>query len=637
MKDFFLEESVLDDLAKDFDLLEMPLSEKAFKIVGLSVFLIIFGIIVRLFFIGVWENNFYHNRALINAGQIVKISTERGIIYDRFGEPLVNNLPVIRVRLKIPELLKLDGQERRLTIKNISEIIGAPEKETNDLISAVDLERKSSVILKDQITEAQAEKLKAFDLNLIQIEKNYKREYTDSEIFSHLVGYTGLVNKTDLIKNSLFSLNDIIGKSGLESYYDAQLRGAEGEIVYYRNAKGEIIDNKFLQDSEAGYNIKTTIDADFQRYFYRRLKDGLTAVGSGSGAGIAINPKTGEVLSLVSLPSFDNNNITANILNDRRKPLFNRIISGLYSPGSTIKPLVALAALNEGIVNDQTEIFSRGYIEIPNPYFPDKPSRFVDWKPHGWVNLYSALARSSNIYFYALGAGLPVNESGLIQGQLKNNGLGIEKLKEYWLKFGFDEKTGIDLPAESSGFLPDPSTKEKNGQQWRLGDTYNTSIGQGDLLVTPIELINYIAAFANYGKMQKPFIAEKIFTNNENFYYEAKPTILRDYSNLFSYIKEIQKGMADTVEKSYGTAYLLNDLPIKVAAKTGTAQIEGNKKINAFFVGYFPDEALAEAGSSSDKQIAVLIIIENAKEGSSNAVPVAKDVFNWYYYNRIKK
>lgn len=626
MKDFFLEESVLDDLAKDFDLLEMPLSEKAFKFVGLSIFFIIFGIIVWMFFIGAWKNDFYYNRALVNAGQIVKIPTERGIIYDRFGEALVNNLPVIRVRLKIPELLKLGGQKRRQTIKNISEIIEVPEKEISDLISVIDLEKKSSVILKDQLTEIQAEKLKTFDLNLIQVEKSYKREYIDSAIFSHLIGYTGFVSRTDIAGNSALSLNDIIGKNGLENYYDAQLRGIDGEIVYYRNAKGEIIDDKFLQDAEYGYNIKTTIDADFQRYFYNRLKDGLTAVGSESGAGIALNPKTGEILSLISFPGFDNNNITANILNDRRKPLFNRTISGLYSPGSTVKPLVALAALNEGIVNNQTKIFSRGYIEVPNPYFPEMPSRFVDWRPQGWVDLYSALARSSNVYFYALGAGLPENEKELINGQLKNNGLGIEKLKEYWLKFGFDKKTGIDLPAETFGFLPDPLTKEKNGEQWRLGDTYNTSIGQGDLLVTPIELIDYIAVFADNGKMKKPFIAEKVFANEDNVFYKAEPAVLGDYSELFSYIKEIQKGMIDTVEKPYGTAYLLNGLPIKVAAKTGTAQIEGNKKINAFFVGYAPIE---------NPEIVILVMVENAKEGSLNAIPVAKDVFNWYYYNRI--
>ncbi|MEK7635968.1 MAG: penicillin-binding transpeptidase domain-containing protein [Patescibacteria group bacterium] len=636
-KDFLLEESILDDLAKDLDLLEMPLSEKAFKFVGSAVFFVILGVIIRLFFIGVWSNNFYHNKALVNAGQIVKISTERGMIYDRFGESLVNNLSVIRVRLKIPELLKLNEQERHLTIKNISEAIETSEEEIRDLISVVDSETKSSVVLKDKITEVQAEKLKAFDLNLIQVEKNYKREYIDTEIFSHLIGYIGFVTKADLAENSLLSLNDAIGKSGLESYYDDKLRGVEGEIVYYRNAKGEIIDNKSLQDFKSGYNIKTTIDADFQRYFYNRLRNGLAAVGSESGVGIAINPKTGKILSLISLPSFDNNNITTNVLNDRRKPLFNRIISGLYSPGSTIKPLVALAALNEEIVNEQTKIFSRGYIEVPNPYFPDKPSTFVDWKPHGWVDLYSALARSSNIYFYALGAGLPVNESELIQGQLKNSGLGIEKLKEYWLKFGLNEKTGIDLPAEVSGFLPDPSIKEKNRQQWRLGDTYNISIGQGDLLITPMELVNYIAAFANGGKIQKPFVAEKIFSNNDNIFYETEPEIIADYSKLSSYIKEIQKGMIDAVAKPYGTAYLLNDLPVKVAAKTGTAQIEGNKKINAFFVGYLPDEYLVETGVSLDKQIVVLIMIENAKEGSLNALPVAKDVFNWYYKNRISQ
>ena len=420
-------------------------------------------------------------------------------------------------------------------------------------------------------------------------------------------------------KDNLLSLNDSIGKNGLEKYYDKELRGEKGQIIYYRNAKGEIIDDKFLKSPQNGYGLQTTIDKEFQDFFYGQLKKRLGEIGSSKGVGIAINPQNGEILSLISLPSFNNNKIVKKDLIDSNKPLFNRAISGLYVPGSTIKPLVALAALKEKIISPRDKIFSRGYLEIPNPYYPENPTRYPDWKPHGWVDLYSAIARSSNVYFYSIGGGLPKEELN-IASCVSNDcfkGLGIEKLKEYWKLFRLDEKTGIDLPFETIGILPDPeSKKKKSNDDWRLGDTYNVSIGQGDLMVTPIGLLNYIAAIANGGKFYRPFIVKKEI-----------PQIIKDYSNLFPYIEEIQKAMVDTVAKSYGTANLLSDLPVKVAAKTGTAQIQKNTKINAFFTGYLP---------TKNPQIAVLILIEEAKEGSSNALPVEKEVLRWYYENRIK-
>jgi len=228
--------------------------------------------------------------------------------------------------------------------------------------------------------------------------------------------------------------------------------------------------------------------------------------------------------------------------------------------------------------------------------------------------------------------------------------LGIAKLKEYWQKFGLDQKTGIDLMAEIDGFLPDIETKEKNtGEPWRLGDTYNISIGQGDLMITPMALLNYIAAIANNGEFYKPFVAKKIFSAEKSFCVrqsesspnvecsdikeekvinEKNPEIIRSVADLADYIKEVQRGMIDTVAKPYGTANLLNGLPFKIAAKTGSAQIQGNTKINASFVGYAP---------ADNPEIAVLVLIENAREGSLNAVPVAKDVLEWYYYNRISR
>lgn len=640
---------MLDDLAKDLDLMEMPLSQKVFKAIGFIAIAVAVIVFLRVSFLGFWKGDFYKNRALANASKIIPIAAERGIIFDRFGNPLVENVPIYKLDLRLVELMKSD--ERDKTFKELHKILGVEIKEMENLIRLVDLESRDFITLSAVLSQEQAERIKNLNLKSVVVKKEFKRNYFDSRIFSHIVGYMSAANDNDIKNNPNLDFNDSVGKSGLEGYYDKELRGVEGQIVYYRNVKGESIDSKFLQAPEHGLDIQTTIDKDLQIYFYGRLKEKLVSIGGDGGVGLAINPKNGEVLALVSIPSFDANKITNSDLNNPAMPFLNRAVSGVYAPGSTIKPLVAIAALKENVVSPQTKIYSRGYIEIPNPYFPDKPSRFVDWKPQGWVDVYSAIARSSNVYFYALGGGLPKSESGILQGDVNDNiwkGLGIGKLKEYWQKFGLNEKTGIDLMAEAKGFLPDAEIKEKNrGEPWRLGDTYNVSIGQGDLMITPLTLLNYIAAIANNGEFYKPFIAKKIFSAEKSFCVrqsenssnvkcsdikeekiinEKNPEIIRSVADLADYIKEVQKGMNDTVVKSYGTASLLSSLPFKVAAKTGSTQIQGNTKTNASFVGYAP---------SDNPQIAILVLIENAREGSLNAVPVAKDVLEWYYLNRL--
>ncbi len=614
--DLFLEEAVLDDLAQGLDPLELPLSQKAFKLVGVATFFVVTVVILRILFLGGWQNKFYSQQALVNASQITTVRAERGIIFDRLDKPLVKNLSSFRLSLKLAELFK-NEDERTRTIENLQNILSLPPNYIESLIGEVNLEKQNSLTIARQLSVEDVIKIKNLNLPAVQIEDDFKRQYLDGEISSHIVGYTGSVDKDDIENNYSLSFNDVVGKSGLEAYYDKELRGVDGETINYRNAKGEFIDNKLLENSTPGNQLHSTIDSEFQSYFFQRLRQGLNYLGSQAGVGIALNPQNGEILALFSLPSFDNNQIAGEVLTSPYKPLFNRAISGAYSPGSTIKPLVAFAALAEKVINPEKEIFSPGYLDIPNPYNPDQPSRFLDWRPNGWVNLYSAIARSCNVYFYEVGGGF---------GDIK--GLGINKLKEYWGKFGLGRKTGIDLPSENDGFLPDVQTKEKAGGTWRIGDTYNVSIGQGDLLVTPLQLINYISAIANGGKIYQPFIVKKITNEDEKVIKELEPKILEDYSSNSDIIKEIQRGMTDAVKKSYGTAYLLADLPFSVAAKTGTAQIESNTKINAFFVGYAPTE---------NPQIAILVLVENAKEGSLNAVPVAKDVLEWYYYNRIVK
>jgi penicillin-binding protein 2 len=278
-----------------------------------------------------------------------------------------------------------------------------------------------------------------------------------------------------------------------------------------------------------------------------------------------------------------------------------------------VKSRRALAALHEGVITPNTTVYSKGYIEIPNPYVPDKPSRFVEFNQEelGLLNVRSAIARSSNVFFYTAGGGF----EGI-------KGLGISRLYTYWQKFGFGSKTGVEADNENIGFLPTPEEKEQRTHQpWRIGDTYNVSIGQGDFRVSPLQLLNAIASIANNGVMYRPNLVHSIGDGPV-----TTPVQVLDYSDWKMELTEVQAGMRDGVQKTYGRSYLLHDLPFTSAAKTGSAQIANNTKTNALFVGYAPFE---------NPQIAIEVLIENAVTGSLNAVPIAKDVLNWYYQNRL--
>ena len=507
---------------------------------------------------------------------------------------------------------------QRQTERVLADIAGITKADFDDALNEAE-ERGGidSITLATDLAQEKTIRLKALDLPTLSVVQAADREYKDPAAFSSILGYVGFPTKKELQdKEDAITSQDLIGKAGIEAFYDDFLRGEAGSRVKARNAKGEVVAPMKEASPQVGQTLALTIDAGFQSYFAHRLKAGLDSLGRISGVGLAIDPRSGEVLAFINLPSYDNNVLSRpghreekkEILTASSKPLFNRAVAGVYNPGSTIKPMVAVAALAERVMSPATEIFSPGYLEIPNPYAPDKPTRYADWRYQGNVNLAAAIAQSSNVYFYTVGGGA---------GSQK--GLGIKRLREWWEKFGLGEKTGIDFPGEAAGFLPSPEWKEKTTKHsWLLGDTYNVSIGQGDLLVTPIQLLSYVGAIANGGKVFRPILKKS----------DSSPEVRRDLSAFAEEIGEVQIGMRRTVTSPLGTARVLSDLPFPVAGKTGSAQIENNKKENAFFVGYAPYE---------NPEVAILILVENSKQGSLNAVPVAKDVFAWYYENRIKK
>lgn len=593
---------------EELDYIEVPLSTRVFLLVGIATLAVSLIAVGRVMYLTLGKGSFYQARAAANVNQEKLIPAHRGIITDRYGEILAKNTETFSVFLNAPALLK-DRQQFNLVLAKLSETLGVSESDLEAAVSDANFENTTEVPVVRNISAEQAIAVRGLELPSVSVENDFRREYPGGPAFSSVLGYTGLSSTG----------SRVVGKAGLESYYDEILRGVDGTQIYTRDVKGNILDERVGVAAEPGKKIETTIDAELQTYMYQRLKQGLAMLGIKGGVALAIDPRNGEILALVSLPTYDNNIFMTpgksqerlEVVNDKSRPLFNRAINGAYNPGSTIKPLVALAALHENVVDTAYQILSKGYIEIPNPFVPERPSRFVDWKAHGWVDLRKSLAVSSNVYYYEVGGGF----EGL-------KGLGIDRLRHYWSKFGFGAKTGIDADSENIGLLPSPEEKEQRTRQpWRIGDTYNVSIGQGDLLVSPIQLVNYIAGIANNGIMYRPHLVRSISPASV-----IESEVIVDYSDWKSEIREVQLGMRDGVIKEYGTSHLLSTLPISVAAKTGSAQIQNNTKTNAFFVGYAPFER---------PEIAIEILIEDAREGSLNAVPIAKDILNWYYENRI--
>jgi penicillin-binding protein 2 len=608
------EESLSEDWSKDLDVVEMPLGKS--PMLWLTVAISILGILTvgRLFYLGVLQHGIYSARADANLDIVKRISAPRGLILDRYGKVIADNRAVWSALLDVRQYIKnktLDAP----TMDAVQNVLGlSPDDVLASIENSAGLnDFTSPVVLSSDLTQDQILKLKSLGLDTIIIENGYLRSYPVGPEFSSVLGYTSLASPADLKANPALNGEDFVGKAGLEAYYDSALRGIPGEIVDYRNARGDILGEVQKSDPVQPQPLRTSIDSEFQKYFYNRLSQGLSSLGKTTGVGIAMNPQTGEVLSLISLPSYDPNIFTKasesaarkDIVTSGLKPLFNRAISGSYSPGSTIKPLVGIAALTESVISPGRTIFSPGYLDIPNPYNPGKTTRYLDWRYQGDVDMSSAIAQSSDVYFYEVGGGW---------GDIK--GLGITRLIDWWKKFGLGEKSGIDLPGEVKGFLPNPAWKESVSKtSWLLGDTFNVSIGQGDLELTPVQLLSYISSVANGGTLYRPHLKVE----------DSK--ITADLTSYAAAIQEVQKGMKEAVTSKLGTAYTLSDLPFTIGAKTGSAQIQNNTKENAFFVGYAPFD---------HPQIAILILVEHAKEGSLNAVPIAKDVLRWYYENRIR-
>ena len=411
-----------------------------------------------------------------------------------------------------------------------------------------------------------------------------KRHYIKYSGFGNLLGFINYPKKD---KSGIFWRDDYAGGDGLEKYYDEYLTGEKGERVLEVNVKNEIIRDNTLNVPKDGSVLILSVDSKVQGIFFNRLKEVVDAQRFAGGAGILMNINTGEIIAAASYPDYDNNifvnassteehDIKENYLKQKDTPMLNRAISGLYTPGSTVKPFIAYGALTEGVIDELKSILSTGKLVIKNRY--DGPDTvFRDWKAHGYVDARQAIAVSSDEYFYQIGGGYKDQE-----------GLGIKRIDQYMSMFGFASSTGVDFALEKNGIIPTPEWKKKNFEdgRWLLGNTYHSSIGQYGFKVSPLELARAIAAIGNGGILITPKIAK------ENASKKSQKINL----NLNrKYLKVVQEGMKRSAS-DVGTAHYFKDLPFDVAAKTGTAQLGiKNERVNSWSTGYYPyDNANSE-------------------------------------------
>ncbi|MBI2048300.1 MAG: hypothetical protein HYT30_00010 [Parcubacteria group bacterium] len=432
------------------------------------------------------------------------------------------------------------------------------------------------------------------------------RKYSELPGLSHVLGYVRYP-KTDTA--GVWWRTELAGVSGAESVFDAVLAGKNGTEMAEVDAHGDIQRRSLIAPPRDGGSVRLSIDAEMQSKLYTTLAKHAETHHFVGGAGVILDVMTGEIIALTSVPEYKSQILTngdralvAEYSGDSRTPFLNRALAGVYTPGSIVKPLFAAAALAEGIIAPDKQIFSPGFISIPNPYNPDKPTIIKDWRAHGWTAMREAISVSSDVYFFSIGGGYE-----------DQKGLGISRIDTYARKFGLGKPTGFDYGGESEGVIPTPEWKKEvfgEEEPWRLGDTYNTSIGQYGFQVTPMQMVRAVAAIANGGTLPAPHMLASSTPVHT-------PIGIDD-----EYLQVVREGMRLAVTSNLGTARALNIAGFPIAGKTGTAELGSRKQyMNSWVVGFWPYDK---------PQYAFAVVLERAPAGTlSGAAPAMRPFFEW--------
>ncbi len=549
-----------------------------------------------------------------NRERIELLLPPRGIVYDASGTALAWNEPAFVLTMTPAELPI--GQARDELFVRVAGLIGGQPTDLDLLLSTFGSRPFDPIPIADDISYEPAIRLaiEVSDLPGFSLTTRTKRIYSSSaSSISHVLGYTGPLSASDFNEHEGegYRLIDSIGKTGVEQRYESLLRGIPGKLVYEVDALGEKLSILSKENPVLGSNLTLSINGEFQKFIETQLQATFDRIGASRGSVVALDPRTGAIRALVSLPTYDANEFADGISQDRytalvenqNQPLFFRAISGEFPSGSTLKPVIAYAAMAEGIVGEHTSFLSTGGLRIGDWFFPD-------WKAggHGVTDVRKALSESVNTYFYIIGGGFDTV-----------TGLGVERITDYAKRFGFGATTGIDLPSEADGFLPSKEWKQDvKGERWYVGDTYHLAIGQGDFLTTPLQMAVATATIANGGSKVIPYVVESADGFAAQRLEHSLPASLQ---GLDAYaMSVVRQGMRQTV--TTGSARSLSTLTQAVAGKTGTAQTPGDRPYHSWFTGFGPYE---------DPSIALVVLVEEGGESNEAAVPLARQIFDWWF------
>lgn len=574
-------------------------------------------LLLRFWYLQIFKGKEFRELSENNRIRIVRVNPFRGMIYDRNGYILVENRPVFVLKV-VPEDVK-DWDGLMSLLLNLVEIDGEDVK--SRLSKAKSRPRFEPIVLKKDLSWEEIAKVETFKIELpgVSLDVEPRRFYPDGKLASHILGYLGQLNLSELrdIKFANYSQGELVGKYGVEELKEEFLRGSRGGQQVEVNALGRVKKVLYELKPVPGKDVYLTIDKKLQRVAEDALK-GKT------GTVIAMDPQTGKILVLANSPSFDPNifvrrmsiNEWDSLKSAPNRPLENKAIQGQYPPASTFKPIVAAAALEEKALNPYTEIYSGGSFRLGR-------RNFRDWKKegHGYINIHDAIVESSDTFFYQIG--------------LK---LGVDKIAKYAKSFGFGKKTGILLNDEKDGLVPTALWKKKVvGERWVDGETLTIAIGQGYFLATPLQVVNAFAAIANGGRLLVPQIVDRIEDENGVVF---EPYVTKEINRLSvseDNMRVLREALLGVVQEEEGTGRVVRIRGVKVAGKTGTAQvikmkdddeIDDDEEIpykfrdHSWFVGFAPYEK---------PEIAVVVLIEHGGYGSVSAAPIAKTVLKAFF------
>lgn len=582
--------------------IETALSQKTLGLVlGVFISTILFFGALTLYY-QVFQYDYYSEKSERNRYISSIIQAERGIIYDKNFKQLVGNEQAFSLVCDYSNLTdNVDLLNKQ--VNEISKIIGVSAEEFKQKIEEKRKKTNESAVIYEnlELTKVIVLETRKEELSGFSIKKETARNYTNAEDFSLLLGFVSRDSKA--------------GQLGLEKQYDDYLKETPGIFQKERDSKTDEIKEVMLKAPEPGDNLLLNIDMDLQKKIAEFLKADLEQFKAKAGSVVVVNPNDGAVLSLVSFPSYDSNIFSRTLSADEYNKMmqssstsfYNRSIAGEYPIGSTIKPMIASAALQEGVITSKTIINdNEGGIKLSDGTFKK------DWATHGLVDLNKAIAESCDTYFYIVAGGY--------QGF---KGLGINRIDSYLDSFGLGKKTEIDIPGETAGFIPTPEWKEeKTGVGWYPGDTYNISIGQGYMKATPLQLAMATSSIVNGGNLYKPQLVNSILDKNNNVIEKFEPEVLNTLSVDPVYLEQVKTAMRQTVSSDKGTARGLQTMPVTSAAKTGTAETSRSNTYHNLITLFAPYE---------NPEVVITIVVESVPYETGVANLLARQIMSYYF------